>query len=69
MIGGYVLEGHVPAEDIRRLLAEPPDALGLAVPAMPLGLPGIETPDGPREPYQTMLILRGGGTRTFARHS
>ena len=69
VIGGYFLEGHVPAEDVRRLLAERPDALGLAVPAMPLGSPGMETPDGQREPYQTMLVLRGGGTRTFARHS
>ena len=69
VIGGYVLEGHVPAEDVRRLLAERPDALGLAVPAMPLGSPGMETPDGQREPYQTMLVLRDGGTRTFATHS
>lgn len=69
VIGGYFLEGHVPAQDVRRLLAEGPDALGLAVPAMPLGSPGMETPDGQREPYQTMLVLRGGGTRTFAEHS
>lgn len=68
LIGGYVLEGHVPAGDVRRLLAERPDALGLAVPAMPLGLPGMETPDGRREAYETLLILKGGGTRVFARH-
>lgn len=67
-IGGYVLEGHVPADDVRRLLAERPDALGLAVPAMPLGSPGMEMPDGRREAYETLLILRGGGTRVFARH-
>ena len=68
MIGGYVLEGHVPAEDVRKLLAERPEAVGLAVPAMPLGSPGMETPDGQREPYETLLILKGGGTRVFARH-
>jgi hypothetical protein len=68
LIGGYVLEGHVPAEDVRKLLAERPEALGLAVPAMPLGSPGMETPDGQREPYETLLILKGGGTRVFARH-
>ncbi|MBU1326342.1 MAG: DUF411 domain-containing protein [Caulobacteraceae bacterium] len=69
LIGGYVLEGHVPAEDVRRLLAERPNAVGLAVPAMPLGSPGMETPDGRREPYETLLILEGGGTRVFARHA
>lgn len=69
LIGGYVLEGHVPAEDVRRLLAERPEAVGLAVPAMPLGSPGMESPDGQREPYETLLILKGGGTRVFARHA
>ncbi|WP_417231751.1 DUF411 domain-containing protein [Brevundimonas sp.] len=68
VIEGYVLEGHVPAEDVRRLLMERPDALGLAVPAMPLGSPGMEMPDGRREAYETLLILEGGGTRVFARH-
>ena len=68
VIGRYVLEGHVPAEDVRRLLAERPDALGLAVPAMPLGSPGMEMPDGRREAYDTLLVLNGGGTRVFARH-
>lgn len=68
MIGGYVLEGHVPADDVRRLLAERPDALGLAVPAMPLGSPGMEMLDGQREAYQTLLVLTGGSTRVFAQH-
>ena len=66
--GGYVLEGHVPPEDVRRLLAERPVALGLAVPAMPLGSPGMETPDGRREAYETLLVMSNGGTRVFARH-
>lgn len=69
LIGGYVLEGHVPAADVRKLLAERPEAVGLAVPAMPLGSPGMETPDGQREAYETLLILRGGGSRVFARHA
>lgn len=68
LIGGYVLEGHVPAADVRRLLAERPEAVGLAVPSMPLGSPGMETADGAREPYETLLVLKGGGTRVFARH-
>ena len=69
LIGGYALEGHVPAGDVRKLLAERPEAVGLAVPAMPLGSPGMETPDGQREPHETLLILKGGGTRVFARHA
>lgn len=68
LIDGYVLEGHVPAEDVRKLLADRPEATGLAVPAMPLGSPGMETPDGQREAYETLLVLKGGGTRVFARH-
>lgn len=68
LIGGYVIEGHVPAADVRRLLAERPAAAGLAVPAMPMGSPGMETPDGRVEPYDTLLVLRSGGTRVFARH-
>ncbi|WP_366524224.1 DUF411 domain-containing protein [Brevundimonas sp.] len=69
LIGGYVLEGHVPAADVRKLLTEHPEAVGLVVPGMPLGSPGMETPDGQREPYETLLILKGGGTRVFARHA
>lgn len=69
LIGGYVLEGHVPAADVRKLLAERPEAVGLAVPGMPSGSPGMETPDSQREPYETLLILRGGGARVFARHA
>jgi hypothetical protein len=68
VVGGYVLEGHVPAGDARRLLAERPPAVGLTVPGMPPGSPGMETPDGQGGPYETLLILRGGETRVFARH-
>ncbi|WP_420477620.1 DUF411 domain-containing protein [Brevundimonas sp. FT23028] len=69
LIDGYVVEGHVPAGDVIRLLAERPTALGLAVPAMPLGSPGMETPQGDKDPYDTLLVLRSGETRVFARHN
>lgn len=65
-IGAYVIEGHVPAADIRRLLKEKPPALGLAVPSMPPGSPGME---GPRPvPYDTLLVGRDGTARVFASH-
>ena len=69
LIEGYLIEGHVPAPDVIRLLAERPTAVGLAVPAMPLGSPGMETPQGHREPYDTLLVLQSGATRVFARHN
>ncbi|PZO00898.1 MAG: hypothetical protein DCF28_10810 [Alphaproteobacteria bacterium] len=68
LIDGYAIEGHVPAQDVQRLLLDRPEALGLAVPAMPLGSPGMEMPDGRRQPFETFLMLRGGATRVFARH-
>ncbi|OGN43917.1 MAG: hypothetical protein A2623_07970 [Caulobacterales bacterium RIFCSPHIGHO2_01_FULL_70_19] len=67
-VAGYFVEGHVPAADIRRLLAERPEAVGIAVPGMPPGSPGMETPGGDREPYDTLLVLKNGATRLFARH-
>lgn len=69
LIDGYLIEGHVPATDVVRLLAERPTAVGLAVPAMPLGSPGMETPQGHRDPYDTLLVLPTGSTRVFARHN
>ncbi|MFC3077860.1 DUF411 domain-containing protein [Phenylobacterium terrae] len=68
-IGGYVTVGHVPPQDVRRLLKERPKALGLTVPGMPLGSPGMEHPSGKTEPYETLLLLPGGRTRVFARHA
>lgn len=67
-IGGYVTVGHVPPQDVRRLLKERPKALGLTVPGMPLGSPGMEHPSGKTEAYETLLLLPGGRTRVFARH-
>lgn len=69
LIDGYLVEGHVPVRDVIRLLAERPTAVGLAVPAMPLGSPGMETPQGHKEPYDTLLVLRSGATRVFTRHN
>ena len=66
--GGYVFEGHVPAEDVMRFLKEKPKALGLTVPGMVIGSPGMEAPDGRSEPYETLLLLKGGKTKVFARH-
>lgn len=67
-VGGYFIEGHVPAEDVKRLLAEKPNAKGLAVPGMPLGSPGMETPDGRVQPYAVELVAQDGSTSPFSRH-
>jgi hypothetical protein len=66
-VEGYALEGHVPAEDIRRLLAERPQAAGLAVPGMPIGSPGMEQGNR-RQPYATILFSRDGRHQVFAQH-
>jgi hypothetical protein len=66
-IGPYVIEGHVPAPDIKRLVAEQPDALGLAVPGMPVGSPGMEQ-GSETEPYDVLLIKKDGTTEVFASH-
>jgi hypothetical protein len=66
-IGAYVIEGHVPAPDIKRLVAERPDALGLTVPGMPVGSPGMEQ-GAETEPYDVLLIKKDGTTEIFARH-
>ncbi len=66
VIEGYAIEGHVPAEDIRKLLAERPKARGLAVPGMPGGAPGME--GSPREPYDVLLVLPDGSYTVYARH-
>jgi hypothetical protein len=68
VVDGYVIEGHVPADVIRRLLAERPEAAGLAVPGMPVGSPGMEVPGSfrPAEPYDVLLFQRGGGATVYA---
>lgn len=64
--GKYTFEGHIPAADVKRFLAEKPAARGLAVPGMPLGSPGME---GVRsDPYQTLLVTEDGGSKVFEKH-
>jgi len=65
-VAGYTIEGHVPAREVKRLLAERPAAVGLAVPGMPLGSPGMEAPRN--EPYAVLLIDRQGRTTVYARY-
>ncbi|WP_424138103.1 DUF411 domain-containing protein [Roseomonas chloroacetimidivorans] len=65
IIGGYVIEGHVPAADVRRLLAERPRAKGLAAPGMPPSSPGMDIPG---TPYEVVLFGASGGDRLWARH-
>ncbi len=67
-VGGYFVEGHVPAQDVQRLLAERPAGKGLVLPGMPLGSPGMEAPDGTVQSYTVELVLASGNTVVFARH-
>ena len=66
LIGGYVVEGHVPAREIKRLLDEKPDALGLSVPDMPYGSPGMGEAGPDADPYKVLLVLKDGSTEIFA---
>ena len=63
-IDGYILEGHVPPADVRRLVAERPEAVGLAVPGMPYGSPGMG-PETEREAYDVVLIGKDGATSVY----
>jgi hypothetical protein len=67
LIDGYVIEGHVPAADIRRLLSERPDAIGLAVPGMPYGSPGMG-PESDRQAYDVFVINKDGSTAVFTNY-
>jgi hypothetical protein len=72
LVGGYAVEGHVPAADIRKLLKDKPQAVGLTVPGMPVGSPGM---DGAiygkrRDPYDVLLVLdKSGATRVFSSYN
>jgi hypothetical protein len=68
LVGGYAVEGHVPVRDIRRLLAEKPDAIGLTVPGMPIGSPGMDGPEygNRKDPYDVLLVLKDGSTRIWS---
>lgn len=65
VVEGYVIEGHVPADVIDRLLREHPQVVGLAAPGMPVGSPGMEVPGRAAEPYRIMAFDKEGGTRVF----
>jgi hypothetical protein len=68
LVGGYAVEGHVPVRDIRRLLAEKPDAVGITVPGMPIGSPGMDGREygGRKDPYDVLLVLKDGSTRIWS---
>lgn len=66
IVGGYIIEGHVPAPDIQRLLAQQPEITGLAVPGMPVGSPGMEGPMPQR--YDVLAFTRDGSSRVWAKH-
>jgi len=68
VVDGYVLEGHVPAEDVQRLLKERPAIAGLAVPGMPVGSPGMEVPGATPQPYKVMAFEKNGNSRVFSSH-
>jgi hypothetical protein len=67
-VDGYFVEGHVPAEDIKRLLSERPKAKGLTVPGMPAGSPGMEVASGRVDRYDVLLVGKDGKTSVFATH-
>jgi hypothetical protein len=65
IVDGYVIEGHVPADVIRKLLAERPQVAGIAVPGMPMGSPGMEVPGGRKDPYDIMAFARDGKVSVY----
>ena len=68
IIDGYFIEGHVPAPDIRELLHDKPAAIGLAVPDMPIGSPGMDVPGEVPEKFETLLVGVDGEVSAYARH-
>ena len=68
IVGPYVVEGHVPAADIRKLLAEKPKVAGIGVPGMPMGSPGMEMPGMPADKYDVIAFAKDGKQRVFASH-
>jgi hypothetical protein len=67
-VGGYLVEGHVPAQDVKRLLREKPKAVGISVPGMPIGSPGMDGPiyKAMQQPYDVLLVQVDGSSRVFA---
>ena len=67
LVDGYAIEGHVPAREVRRLLAEKPKAIGLAVPGMPIGSPGMDGPEygARKDAYDVLLVRKDGSTAAY----
>jgi hypothetical protein len=70
LVGGYAIEGHVPAREVRRLLKEKPAAIGLSAPGMPIGSPGMDTPayNGKKNPYNVMLVAKDGSATVYQKY-
>jgi len=69
IVDGYIIEGHVPVADVNRLLTErPAGVIGLAVPGMPVGSPGMEVAGQPAQPYDVIAFDKNGSTQVFASH-
>ena len=68
IVDGYVIEGHVPVSDVERLLDERPDVIGLAVPGMPIGSPGMEVEGAEDQPYDVIAFDEAGDWQIFASH-
>jgi hypothetical protein len=66
IVDGYVIEGHVPVEDVERLLSERPDITGLAVPGMPPGSPGMEVPGADPQPFDVLAFDSAGNVEVFS---
>ena len=71
LVGGYAIEGHVPAQDIKRLLKEKPAAIGLAVPGMPVGSPGMDGPayENRKDAFDVLLLTQSGGAKVFQHYA
>lgn len=67
-VNGYVVEGHVPAADVKRMLKEKPAIAGIAAPGMPQGSPGMETPGIRGQAYDVLSFDKKGATRVYAKH-
>jgi len=69
IVGDYVVEGHVPAQEVKRLLKERPDVVGIAVPGMPIGSPGMEVPGQTPEPFPVVAFDRAGNVEVIAEYT
>jgi len=68
LVDGYVIEGHVPADDVQRLLGQRPTVVGLAVPGMPASAPGMYRRGDPKVPYEVLAFQKSGATTTYSKH-